>query len=96
MNVSANGMGIPALMPKNGGGGTEAVAAGNASSVFTSNVVRILFSSGSPRIRFGPNPTTADATDILVSDGMVEYFSVNVGDKLYVTGGNIEVTNFEV
>ena len=93
-NQSSNADPIQALMPK--AGGTEAVAADGESAVVTSNVVRILAISGSPRIRFGATGVTPTAADPLLIVDVPEYFSINVGDVVAVIDGAIEVSNMEV
>ena len=93
-NQSSNYEPIQALMPK--AGGTEAVDAGAESAPITSNVVRILAISGSPRIRFGVAGITPTAADPLLIVDVPEYFSIKVGDVVAVIGGNIEVSNMEV
>ena len=93
-NQSSNADPIQALMPK--AGGTEAILADNESAPVTSNVVRILAISGSPRIRFGEAGITPDITDLLLIVDIPEYFSINAGEVVAVTGGAIEVSNMEV
>ena len=93
-NQSSNSEPIQALMPL--AGGTAAVLADAESAAVTSNVVRILAISGSPRIRFGVTGITPDATDPLLIVDVPEYFSINPGDIVAVTGGAIEVSNMAV
>lgn len=93
-NQSANADPIQALMPL--AGGTEEVTAGNESASVTSNVVRILATSGTPRIRFGVTGISATAADPLLIADVPEYFSINPGDVVAVLGGTIEVSNMAI
>ncbi len=93
-NQSSNADPIQALMPK--AGGTEAVLAGNESAAVTSNVVRILATADTPRIRFGKSPVTPTSADLLLIVDLPEYFSIDVGDVVAVIDGAIEVSNMEV
>ena len=95
-NQSSNYEPIQALMPK--AGGTEEVTDGNRTAVgVTSNVVRILAKSGTPRIRFGDVTVEASSTtDPLLIADIPEYFSINAGDYVAVNGGVIEVSNMAV
>ena len=93
-NQSSNYEPIQALMPL--AGGTEAVDAGAESAPVTSNVVRILAISGSPRIRFGATEITPTTADPLLIVDVPEYFSIKVGDVVAVLGGTIEVSNMDV
>jgi len=92
-NLSSNSDPIQALMPK--AGGTEEVTTGNRSSAVTSNVIRILGTSGTPRIRFGDITVVADSTDPLLIVDVPEYFSIGVGQYVAVVDGTIEVSNME-
>ncbi len=87
---------VMALRPK--AEGTEAVASGAISSAFTSNVVRLVATSGNTRIRFGTlaTATTAGVTDILLLENVPEYFSVIPGQILWNQGVEVDVTNFDV
>ena len=91
-NMDSNGTPMLALMPV--AGGTEEVTTGNESAAFTTNVCRLLATSGSPRVRFGDTGISATADDMQLVSGIPEYFSVDVGSVVAVFGGTVEVTNF--
>ncbi len=94
-NQSANADPIQALMPK--AGGTVEVTTGTRTAVgVTSNVVRILATSGTPRIRFGDVTVEATSADPLLIVDVPEYFSIGVGQYVAVLDGTIEVSNMEV
>jgi len=91
-NLSSNGDPIQALMPL--AGGTEEVTDGNESQPITGNVVRILATSGTPRVRFGATGITATSADIQLIEGIPEYFSIGHDEVVAVVDGTVEVTSF--
>ncbi len=87
-NQSSHGDPIQALFPRAGG----AVLDGNESAPVTSNIVRVLATSGTPRIRFGVTGVIPTANDLLLIVDSPEYFSINQGELVAVIDGDIEVS----
>lgn len=62
-------------------------ATSQATTITASNgdhVCRIAVSGNDVWVKFGPTPTAASASDILMLAGSVEYFDINEGDKVAV------------
>jgi hypothetical protein len=92
-NKDSNGGTILAMKPLPGG--TEAITTGNQSAAEAGcNAVRLLATSGTPRVRFGDTGVTPTAADILLVEGLPEYFSIDYNQFVAVIDGTVEMTRF--
>jgi len=73
----------------------QTITTGNASTAINSGVVRIIAAAGSTRIAIGPTGTTAGANDMLLIAEVAEYFAIDPGHVVAVTGGTIELSEME-
>lgn len=74
---------------------TQVVTTGNQSTAFTTeSVVRLMCTGSDGYIKFGEDPT-ADTGDTLMPENHVEYYKVQINDKISVSGATLRIDLME-